>query len=878
MTTPPVTFLARDAAANTFTLSINGQEHTYPATKDGKRQAIVDSLQAIPLLEVGDKTYLPSNLALEAVAVVMYPNGIPNEAAFRTLTDVTEKACAHIGYGEEVELAPPHVPFTARGSYRLQFAPISLDLIRDELAQVRLSFGAPCYEVAGAIVWNHVAQERHKKLLGQLPDGQQKAIATQVDALVTQLNWHIESRGTEAWYVRQAIPDLAQARQKGGAYLARMEGLVCPADYLREQLLLGAYGRRYYITDIGPELQVLFAELLVEYGYSCSPGDDQLRPRPVDIPTAQESILHEALTQLTPVLTPQGPVLRVSDILRTIQQTLAIPPLVHWRVQRVLSENPIAGWLQQMGYQTEMTSVRGDQLQPPGERGQNEQVLLKTIRVKQDNNKRLTLADKLSVLAPVLTIDDGEKSLVYLEMVGAKQSVKANWAALVGGGKYHYVDGHTIILDGMKRHVRLQKTLPCGWVDWILLHKQASLKEMNPDQPFYLLDDGTQPIPPMFYPMLNRCLAVPVLPEWSTYLWICGRERELITLLDKGEGQGYAAWKVTTAGVIMSTAYFLPYGGYRYPSTPPPSELTDTGFTGHKHNDSIGLIYMNARYYIPYLNRFLTADTLVPGPTNPQAFNRYSYVLGNPLILVDPSGHGQCNGDESCQDEPYQPTTPPLPNLVEFTGDGWTDAEKATINQAAMTIAIAYARVLNERNRALGLPLISVRQAFLAVHGGSVEFKRVTTSCSIGCYGERTGKGEITVYSNANGHIEGNVMWAMHEIFHDFNANAIPEGEDEGRPYVDLGLKPVIVKGEIISPFEGSSRTLAGYRLGEGGVGDRTPYVNSWQDDKVREDFADMGANWAANSFAANSSGIARYNWMETRMLGYIDLAIAHNQ
>lgn len=540
----PVTFLSRDAAANTFSLAINGQEHIYTNNKDGKRQAIVEGLQAIQPLQVGENTYLPSNLALEVVAVVMYPDGIPNEAAFKTLADVTEKACAHIGYGEEVELTPPHVPFTSRGSYRPQFAPISLDLIRDELEQVRLSFGAPCYEVAGAIIWNRVARERHKKMLGQLPDSQQKAIATQVDALVTQLDWHIESRGTEVWYVRQTIPDLAPARQMGGAYLARMEGLVCPADYLREQLFLGAYGRRYYTVDLGPGLQALFDELLVEYGYSCNPIDDQLRPRPVDIPAEQEPTLHHALTKLTPIFTPHGPALRVSDIIMTIQKTLGIPPLVHWRVQRVLSENPLAGWLQQMGYQTEINSFRGDQLQPPGERGQYEQVLLKTIRVKQDNNKRLTLADKLSVLAPVLTIDDEDKSLVYLEMVGAKQAVKANWAALVGGGKQHYLDGRTIMLDGMKRHVRIQKALPCGWVDWILLHKQASLKEMNPDQSFYLLDDGTQPQPPLFYPMLNRCLAVPLLAEWSEYLWVCGRERDLITLLSKGEGQGYAAWKV----------------------------------------------------------------------------------------------------------------------------------------------------------------------------------------------------------------------------------------------------------------------------------------------------------------------------------------------
>jgi hypothetical protein len=70
---------------------------------------------------------------------------------------------------------------------------------------------------------------------------------------------------------------------------------------------------------------------------------------------------------------------------------------------------------------------------------------------------------------------------------------------------------------------------------------------MNPEQPFYLLDDGTRPIPPLFYLMLNKCLALPLLESWSEYLWENGRERDLITLLDNGEGQGYAAWRVLPA-------------------------------------------------------------------------------------------------------------------------------------------------------------------------------------------------------------------------------------------------------------------------------------------------------------------------------------------
>ena len=43
------------------------------------------------------------------------------------------------------------------------------------------------------------------------------------------------------------------------------------------------------------------------------------------------------------------------------------------------------------------------------------------------------------------------------------------------------------------------------------------------------------------------------------------------------------------------------------------------------------------------LNRFASADTIVPDPANPQSFNRYSYVLNNPVNLIDPSGHSYCD-------------------------------------------------------------------------------------------------------------------------------------------------------------------------------------------------------------------------------------------
>jgi RHS repeat-associated protein len=94
--------------------------------------------------------------------------------------------------------------------------------------------------------------------------------------------------------------------------------------------------------------------------------------------------------------------------------------------------------------------------------------------------------------------------------------------------------------------------------------------------------------------------------------------------------------------VNNTTARYLPYGGYR---TTPTADLTEMGYTGHHENREIGLTYMNARFYVVGIGRFASADTIIPGQNNPQAYNRYSYVLGNPINLVDPSGHCALTGD-----------------------------------------------------------------------------------------------------------------------------------------------------------------------------------------------------------------------------------------
>ena len=66
--------------------------------------------------------------------------------------------------------------------------------------------------------------------------------------------------------------------------------------------------------------------------------------------------------------------------------------------------------------------------------------------------------------------------------------------------------------------------------------------------------------------------------------------------------------------------------------------LIDRGYTGHEHLQSVGLIHMNGRLYDPKLHRFLQPDNYVQDPYNSQNYNRYGYVLNNPLKYTDPSG------------------------------------------------------------------------------------------------------------------------------------------------------------------------------------------------------------------------------------------------
>jgi len=99
---------------------------------------------------------------------------------------------------------------------------------------------------------------------------------------------------------------------------------------------------------------------------------------------------------------------------------------------------------------------------------------------------------------------------------------------------------------------------------------------------------------------------------------------------------GSASVVTDASGNILGENRYYPYGETRLTTG---TIFTDKLFTSQREMAGLGIYHYGARFYSPKLGRFLSADTIVPGAANPQAYNRYSYVLNNPLRYTDPTGH-----------------------------------------------------------------------------------------------------------------------------------------------------------------------------------------------------------------------------------------------
>lgn len=99
---------------------------------------------------------------------------------------------------------------------------------------------------------------------------------------------------------------------------------------------------------------------------------------------------------------------------------------------------------------------------------------------------------------------------------------------------------------------------------------------------------------------------------------------------------------------VVAYHEYMPFG---WEVTDPNQDDEPFQFTGHERDRNFvdpdptvtdrndDLDYMHARYYSPWMRRFLSVDAVLGKVGNPLSWNRYSYVGNSPLGAVDPDGN-----------------------------------------------------------------------------------------------------------------------------------------------------------------------------------------------------------------------------------------------
>jgi RHS repeat-associated protein len=141
---------------------------------------------------------------------------------------------------------------------------------------------------------------------------------------------------------------------------------------------------------------------------------------------------------------------------------------------------------------------------------------------------------------------------------------------------------------------------------------------------------------------------------------------------------GSSRLATTPTQTLYSSTAYAPYGEpYSQAGT------TDLSFTGQDQDTVSGIHDFLFRKYPPVQGRWLSPDPAGLGavdPASPQSWNRYAYVVNNPLPLIDPLGLDPCDidsGSWECLWGKYDPSQPSpgvgasqSPDLASITGSG----------------------------------------------------------------------------------------------------------------------------------------------------------------------------------------------------------------
>jgi hypothetical protein len=250
----------------------------------------------------------------------------------------------------------------------------------------------------------------------------------------------------------------------------------------------------------------------------------------------------------------------------------------------------------------------------------------------------------------------------------------------------------------------------------------------------------------------------------------------------------------------------------------------------------------------PYINRFLQPDSIIPDPSDPQAWNRYSYVANHPVNFNDPSGHAwKCTGVNSdhCFDDS-------IPMYGISFSPTVTDKQKVEAYRAAQLAGEKLAKFIGGTSE----------EAFREAHGNfSIELDDTRSNCETNSATLTISCGSSALYMTA----------LLHEFGHIFDVHYNDLTNDKNAFGEDIGAS-----GQVPYQWNGN---LDGYKCSYSPCMEHS--LQHWTNlsHGLDEEFADMYLNWVVDDLNINPAqmgftnkglGPERRKWMNDWMPSFL--------
>ena len=301
----------------------------------------------------------------------------------------------------------------------------------------------------------------------------------------------------------------------------------------------------------------------------------------------------------------------------------------------------------------------------------------------------------------------------------------------------------------------------------------------------------------------------------------------------------------TNPSPLEPQASFSAFGEVRFARSKSECFSYDYTYTGQKYEEGFGLSYYVARWYDSTTAHFVQADTLIPQPGNAGDWDRYAYVLNNPMKYTDPTGHQVCTEDGYCIGDNSS-----FEGYLDFMshkyGVQFTTKEGNEWDINVKWAFIEGIKALGEKlSESLGIsdPALAFHNFFGSLSKDTITLQYSCPDCSYFAWANHPDEGTVSFAGFYNQYIS-NATFIIHELTHIWERSI---GYVAQR---DLPVKLV---------------TRDYFKTNKGGI-----YYQHGQNNTRGEIFADLMVAWIfgkwKDELAPNNVGYEQNTWMDDNM------------